>query len=276
MKRKLLHVFRNTPLGRETLLQSAWFCKQLGCDLAVYVPRHPELLLHLENRVATVSLDSTYLRSPDTAVGHVRAIASEVDLKVELVEPDGFTAPTLPNLSSNYAFMTCPRSMSELSNRIRLGHIGPRVRVIVNQAPFPVLLPTPVYKPWRSVVACFGGSENSIRALRLARRISSEAGAPLSIFTWSGGLERASFEASLEEAGLAAAVQAGEVPWNLSGAATLAEALYDISRDALVVAGAYGHGAVREAFFGSKPETIQAEVPNNLMLVGPAVRAGLE
>jgi len=29
MNRKLLHVYRNTALGRETLLQSAWFCSRI-------------------------------------------------------------------------------------------------------------------------------------------------------------------------------------------------------------------------------------------------------
>jgi len=29
MDRELFHIFRNTPLGRETLLQSAHFCRQV-------------------------------------------------------------------------------------------------------------------------------------------------------------------------------------------------------------------------------------------------------
>ena len=30
MEARLLHIFRNTPLGRETLLQSIYFCKQMA------------------------------------------------------------------------------------------------------------------------------------------------------------------------------------------------------------------------------------------------------
>jgi len=33
MHANLLHVFRNTPLGRETLMQSLYFCKTLDLEL---------------------------------------------------------------------------------------------------------------------------------------------------------------------------------------------------------------------------------------------------
>ena len=48
--------------------------------------------------------------------------------------------------------MCCPRSISDVSTRISLGHIGPKVRSIIKNAGFPVLTPTPVYKEWKSIM----------------------------------------------------------------------------------------------------------------------------
>ena len=38
MKNSLLHVFRNTPFGRETLLLSAYSCQKLQLSLDIYLP----------------------------------------------------------------------------------------------------------------------------------------------------------------------------------------------------------------------------------------------
>lgn len=271
MNRKLLHIYRNSPLGRETLLQSIWFARKTGCRLEVYIPRHAQLLLYLESSVATIGLDSSYLRDPETAEERVRAIAAEAGLPVELIEPSGYTADNLPNLVADHAYMTCPRSMSELSSRVHLGHIGPRVRSIVLGAPFPVLLPTSVFKPWESVVACYGGSQNSLRALILARRLARHASFPLRVFTWADGHARSEYEKALEEADQRRIVAEDASEWLFVETPSLEQALYEIPREALIVAGAYGHGPLREALFGSKPEKIQSEVPNNLLLVGPRV-----
>ncbi len=44
MKTTMLHIFRNSPTGRENLMQSAYFCKQqFGLSLAVYIPIHLSL-----------------------------------------------------------------------------------------------------------------------------------------------------------------------------------------------------------------------------------------
>ncbi|MCP4108404.1 MAG: universal stress protein, partial [Desulfobacteraceae bacterium] len=39
MEPQLFHIFRNTPLGRETLLQSIYFCNKVGASLTVYIPK---------------------------------------------------------------------------------------------------------------------------------------------------------------------------------------------------------------------------------------------
>ncbi len=271
MNRTLLHVYRNTPLGRETLLQSVYFCEASGCSLRVYVPRHPRFLLYFEETTAQVDLDASYLRDPATAEQRVSDITPALPVGMELLEPTGFTTPDLPNVPSDHAFMACPRSMSERSTRIRFGHLGPGVRAIVQAAPFPVLLPTPVFKPWHSVVACFGGSDNSIRAAHLARDLARDAKLSFSLFTFAEGKSRGFYEEPLDRAGLLDSVRSGETEWRFVESGSLPDRLFEIPRDSLVVAGAYGHGAVRETLFGSKLETIQTEVPNNLLVVGPEV-----
>ena len=37
MAQKLFHIFRNTPLGRETLLQSIYFCQKMGVLPTIYI-----------------------------------------------------------------------------------------------------------------------------------------------------------------------------------------------------------------------------------------------
>lgn len=269
--RTILHVFRNTALGRETLLQSAYFCKRVGGNLGIYLPRTSQFLLYFEHSVATVTLDSSYLRDPDTAAARVSEILEEFDIVHQVVEASSLTTPELPNIEGKFELMACPRSMSEITSRIRFGHLGPRVRAIVRMAPFPVLLPTPVFKPWGRVIACYGGSAISIRAIEHARLVSRRAEVPMLLFTHDEGPGRSGYEEMLEGTEIQEKVRSGEVEWIFSAGKNLAESLYDIPRDALVVSGAYGAGVVREALFGSKLEALQTEVPNNLLVVGPQV-----
>ena len=66
MEERLLHVFRNTPLGRETLLQSLYFCKTLDVSLQVYVPQSTQFLIYFDHDAVQVDLDGSYLTSPAT------------------------------------------------------------------------------------------------------------------------------------------------------------------------------------------------------------------
>ena len=68
MDQQLLHIFRNNPLGRETLLQSLYFCKTMGVAPVIYIPEHTKFLMYFENDVVQVDLDSSYLTSPETAL----------------------------------------------------------------------------------------------------------------------------------------------------------------------------------------------------------------
>jgi len=72
--------------------------------------------------------------------------------------------------------------------------------------------------------------------------------------------------AKLAEQGLAKSFD--EKNWQVFPEGRLEDHLNQISHDALVVLGAYGHGPIK-ALFGSTMETIQAGLPNNLLIIGP-------
>ena len=265
---ELLHIFRNTPFGRETLMQSAFFCQQTGMPIDIYVPGESQFLMYFEHGVVTVDLDRSYLRSPDSAHDHAREIVEKLGVRYSFFKPTRFTAG-LPDLRSDYAFMSCPRSISDLSTKIGLGHIGSRVRAIVKQAPFPVLIPATSFKKWDRVVCFFGGSANAMIALRCAREISRRSKARLTIFTQVEG-ERGTYEHQLEREGLAEDLGEGRVEWLCFEDSDLRDDLYAVHSDALVVAGAHGHGVAKDLVFGSKLELIQSELPNPMVIVGPS------
>jgi nucleotide-binding universal stress UspA family protein len=264
---ELLHIFRNTPFGRETLMQSAFFCQQMGMPIDVYVPRESQFLMYFEHGVVTVDLDRSYLRSPDSAHDHVREILERFEVRHSFFEPTRFTAG-LPDLRSDYGFMSCPRSISDLSTKIGLGHIGSRVRAIVKQAPFPVLIPAASFKQWNRVVCFFGGSANAMIALRCAQEIARRSKAQLTTFTQIEG-RRDTYEHQLEQVGLAESRGEEGVEWLFFEDSDFRENLYAVDSDALVVAGAHGHGVAKDLVFGSKLELIQSELPNPMLIVGP-------
>ena len=102
MAQKLFHIFRNTPLGRETLLQSIYFCQQMGVSPTVYIPESTKFLMYFENDVVQVDLDSSYLSDADTAVAHVEALLRAAQIKPDLFRPRNFTASTLPDIPTSF------------------------------------------------------------------------------------------------------------------------------------------------------------------------------
>ena len=186
MTQRLFHIFRNTPLGRETLLQSIYFCQQMGVLPTVYIPESTKFLMYFENDVVQVDLDASYLNDPDTAMAHAEALLEAARIQPDLFRPTNYTASTLPDIPTSFEFMCCPRSISDLSSKIGLGYIGPRVRRIIQAARFPVLISSPVYKPWQSIAVFFGGSSNAVNALRLGIRIAKVTGMELHVYTQTG------------------------------------------------------------------------------------------
>ncbi|GBC59768.1 universal stress protein UspA [Desulfonema ishimotonii] len=274
MEAQLFHIFRNTPLGRETLLQSLYFCKKTDAAPVVYIPKFTKFLMYFENDVVQVDLDESYLCSAHTAFEHAEALIRDARLEPNFLEPRNFTASTLPDIPTHFDFMCCPRSVSDLSSKIGLGYIGPRVRRIVNAAHFPVLLTSPVYKPWHSIAVFFGGSANAVSALRLGLRIRRISGLPLEVFT-QAEKKPEFYEKVIQQEGLEAKMAQSVDKWHVFETGTLEENLYDVPHDALVIMGAFGHGLIRDLVFGSIMERIQSIISNNLLVVGPRYTANI-
>jgi len=271
MKNEILHVFRNTPFGKEAYLQSLYFGKKVGLNVKVYVPQYRQFLMYFPNEVVTVDLDKSFLFAAETARDHARSLADRYGVAISFLEPGEFTASTLPDVPSDFGAMCCPRTISDLSTKIGLGYIGPGVRLIAKNASFPVLIPTPVYKEWASLAVFFGGSKNAIATLRLGYNLRARTGLPLRIFTYVTTKTRNHYETIMRQAGLFAPVESGEIEWLFLENQTLKEALYAVRHDSLAMIGAYGHGVVKEMLFGSMMEQVQTALPNNLLIVGPHV-----
>ena len=269
MTNSLFHVFRNTPFGRDTFLQSIYFSKQANVPLKVYIPEHSQFLMYFQRRAVTVDLSKYFLYEPKTAKQHAEALIAEHDVTASFFQPKDFTALTLPDVPVNHDFMCCPRSISDLSTKIRLGYFGPKVRQIIQNATFPVLIPTPVFKEWKRMMVFFGGSPNSVRALRVALSIHKESGLPVSLFTKAEGKPRSHYQEVLEQNNLLTSVQGAGVDWLFFKSGSMRSLLYEVPSDALAVVGAYGHGAIKEVLFGSMMETIQTVLPNNMLIIGP-------
>ncbi|MFQ5701637.1 MAG: universal stress protein [Acidobacteriota bacterium] len=273
MRKQLFHVFRNTPFGRETLIQSAYFCKVSKVSLSVYIPKLPQYLMYFDRGIVTVDLDRAFLRSPETARDHLNRILEPFGIPFSLFEPTSFTASALPEIPTRWKYMCCPRSISDLSTKVGLGYIGPRVRTIVRHSPFPVLITAPVYRPWKSIACFFGGSANSINTLLCSMRLSSRTGLPVQMITFGEGKSQEHYRKAMRADGRIDPAAVDALPWLFFEKGDIRENLFEVPHDALVVVGAYGHGLAKELFFGSKMELIQSVLPNQMLIVGPTYKA---
>ena len=269
MEDRLLHVFRNTPLGRETLLQSLYFCKTLNVGLQIYVPQATQFLMYFDHDAVQVDLDGSYLSAPDSAVEHASALAKEASLVPNFLVPKNFTASQLPDIPVQFSYMCCPRSITDLSSKIGLGYIGPKVRRIVKSSTFPVLLTSASFKAWKSLAVFYGGSQNANKALRWGLYLAEVSGFPLDVMSDTEGRPDDCFDQNLESAGLQTEMKHKVRHWHKITNGKFEENLYRVPHDALLVVGAYGHGLIKDLLFGSKMETIQSWMPNNILLVGP-------
>ena len=231
--------------------------------------------MYFDNDVVQVDLDESYLTDPATAEDHARALLDSANLKPNFFRPKNFTASTLPDIPTNFEFMCCPRSISDLSSKIGLGYIGPRVRRIVTSARFPVLVTSAVYKPWTRLVVFFGGSANALNALKLGMRIARQTGMPLDIFTQAENRSREDYAAIIRDHFVEDERERLQQRWLFFEEGKFETNLYAVPHDALVILGAYGHGLIRNLVFGSKMENIQSTIPNNLLIVGPNYTAGI-
>jgi hypothetical protein len=216
-----------------------------------------------------VDLDPSYLTDPDTAAQHAERLLHEAGMEMDLYSPKNYTASTLPDIPTNFEFMCCPRSISDLSSKIGLGYIGPRVRRIIQAARFPVLITSPVYKPWNRISVFFGGSANAINALKLGIRIAKITNLPLNLYTQVGKSKASDYESIVKENRLDKTLETLLEDWIFFEKGRFEDNLYEVPHDGLVVLGAYGHGIIRDIMFGSMMEKIQSTISNNLLIAGP-------
>jgi hypothetical protein len=269
MEAQLFHIFRNNPFGRETLLQSIYFCKKVGASPVVYLPKFTKFLMYFDNDVVQIDLDGSYLSSPDTGAARATELLEQAGIAARFFEPKHYTATTLPDVHTDFDYMACPRSISDLSTKIGLGYIGPKVRRIVNSARFPVLITSPVYKEWNRIAVFFGGSANAVNALKLGFRICRESGLPLDVFTYVGKTPLESYQEVIKQENLEKEMEFFVNKWHIFENGDFEDNLYEVPHSALVVLGAYGHGLIKNFVFGSKMEKIQSTISNNLLIVGP-------
>ncbi len=275
MEYKMLHIFRNTPFGRETFLQTLYFCRTVNAAPVVYIPKTDKFLFYFSNDVVQVDLDGSYLTGPDSAEERARKLLADHDLKEIFLTPKNYTASTLPDIPTHFDFLSCPRSVSDKSSRIGLGHIGPKVRRIIKHAAFPVFLTSPVFKPWTSIAVMFGGSQNAVNALKLGVKLSMASGLPLDIYTLMEGRDQ-SFYKDIAEREPFWEMAAPEIQkWHFWEKNRFNDMLYEIPHDALLVLGAYGHGRLKDLLFGSKMEYIQSTLVNNMVVAGPKSQIAL-
>ncbi len=269
---QLLHIFRNIPFGKETLLHSIDFCRKLDLKLTIYTPRTKKFLMYFSQNTLEVNLDASYVKYPQTAREHAEAVLEYAGYKATFIEPETFTASSLPDLPTDIDFMTCPRVISDLSAKGPLS-IGAGVREILRRAPFPVLIPIQGFQDWKSVAVLFGGSRNGLRALNIGINIAKASGLPLDVFTQSEkNFKRSDYEEIVERHHLTQDLQDTLRKWEIYEGGEFIDNLFYIPHDALIVMGIFGYGLVKDKFFGNIAETVQSSCANTLLLAGPEMR----
>ncbi len=269
MRNQLLHIFRNTPQGREVFLQSIYFSKQVNTFPKVFIPTDRQFCMYLQTTVVTVDLDGSFFYSPGTAQKHAAALLKNAGFEPDFLRPDTFTADKIPNIPVDFRFMSCPRSISDLSTKIGLGHIGPKVRSIVEKSAFPVLLPSPVFKEWKSITVFFDGSANAIKAVQIGIKLAQVTGFPLRLVTQMEKYSEDDYKEILDKKDISLQVNGKQIDWRFFKKGTLEENLYEVPHDSLAVVGTTGQGLVKKLLFGTKAEKLQTTLTNNLLLVGP-------
>ncbi len=249
-------------------MQSLYFCKTLDLGLTIYIPDAVSFMMYFHHDAVQVDLDRSYLSEPETAKERVRSLAAKAGIKPEFLAPKNRTTSDLPDVPTHFQYMCCPRSISDLSSKIGFGYIGPKVRRIVKSARFPVLMTSPVFKAWKSVAVLFGGSDGACEALETGIRIARRSGFPLDLFVQMER-EELYYTKRIRESGLEKDLNAMVRHWLRFEKGEFASNLYALPHDAIVLASAYGHGLIKQVLFGSKLETAQATLTNNILVSVP-------
>jgi len=269
MDKGILHIYRNVPYGRETLLSSIYFAKTLDIELFVYIPQYQKFNMYFEHEVVQVTLDDSYLNELNKAKERVEDVLKQEDYEATYLKIKEFSASSLPDLPTDFSFMTCPRVIKGLLNKIYPGEIGPIVRKILLNAKFPVYLPSIIFKPWKSIIVMFGGSKTSVKAASLGLKIAKKSKVPLYFFTQNENLDFKSYKEILKSNDDTKNIFSYIQHWYFFDQGDFKENLFNIPHDSLIVAGLFGHGLIKGLAFGGKLELMQSILPNNFLLVGP-------
>lgn len=269
MNHRLLHIYRNTPLGRESLLQSIHFCKTLNLSLNIYIPESKRFLMSWkdDNRSLPIDLDESYFVSPESARSHAKELTQSKGTKPDWIIPENYTVKNCPKIQGAFKFMCCPRCIKAPLSKLSVGYIDALVRKIINTAQFPVLIPSPVYRPWKRIAVFFGGSSSALNALKLGLQIRRVSGLPMDIFTQIEEGENKHIQNTIDNHSLRNQIDGAIDKWHRFKNGDFASNIFTVSHDALVVLG--GFHSKKRRNFSSKMEKIQSILPNNLLAVGP-------
>jgi hypothetical protein len=221
--------------------------------------------MQFEDEKITVNLDRSYLTSPKTAFSHSKQLVQKGQVKSKWITPLGHDKSVHPCIPNAFDFMCCPRSMQNGSAKVRLGHIGSKVRRILSVAPFPVLISSPVYKPWRRIAVFYEGSEATADLLHLGLQIGEISRFPIDIFSPSKTDANKCLSRIMPENS-----ETPRYTCQPYDTKHFIESLYAVSYEALVIVKCSTDRLIRA--HASAMEKIQSTIPNNLLIVGPKYR----
>lgn len=268
MDRGILHIYRNTPFGRETLLSSIYFSKKLNVELSIYIPKYKKINIYFEQEVVQLTLDDSYLLDPHLAPKRVINILKHENITAKFLQIKEFSASSLPDLPTNFSFMTCPRVIKGVLNKVYPGQIGPIVRKILLNANFPVYLPSLIFKPWKSITVAFGDSETSLKAAILGKKIAKRTNLPLYFFTQKENKDFSEYQSLLETYPPTKGLTSKISHWYFFTKGEFNQNIFEIPHDSLIIAGIFGHSILKGLTFGGKLESMQENLTNNFLLVG--------
>lgn len=180
MSSRFLHVYEDTSLGREALLQTAHFCRIMDAAPVIYIPRTRRFLMYLENRVTQVDL-AGFPKDEDArkcALSHASEIMADAGLDALFLDPAHWTTASLPDISVDFEFMACPLP--------RRGGLAPYsdlgMRRLPMEAPFSVFMPPVIFNPWKSIALFQYEGKKSEKSFMLGRRMAEKAEVPMDIF----------------------------------------------------------------------------------------------
>ncbi|MGD9364314.1 MAG: universal stress protein [Desulfobacteraceae bacterium] len=269
MNYRFLHIYRHTPLGRETLLQSIHFCKMLNLSLSIYIPESKRFLMCCGNESSglQIELDKSYFVTPESALTHAKELTENEGTKPHWIIPQNDTVKNYPKIPGPFEFMCCPRCIKEPLSKLSVGYIDSMVRKIIRTAQFPVLIPSLAYRPWKRIAVFYRGSYSALNALKLGLQICRVSGLPLDIFTPLESGRNKNVQNSIKNQALKNEIDNAINKWHQFPSRDFMSNILNVSHDALVLLG--GFHSQKHRNFSGKMEKIQSVLPNNLLVVGP-------